>query len=96
MRRSMLPAVLLLAGLAISACGPTAAEQPGSGMSSSTVLTSVPPAASAVETATQPAVATAAAPVTPMMAKLDLTGEPFAAEGDPKAPLTVVEFSDFG
>jgi protein-disulfide isomerase len=30
------------------------------------------------------------------MARLDLTGEPVSALGDPRAPLTVVEFSDYG
>jgi protein-disulfide isomerase len=31
-----------------------------------------------------------------MMARLDLTGEPISALGNPRAPLTVVEFSDYG
>jgi protein-disulfide isomerase len=34
--------------------------------------------------------------VTAVMRKLDLTGEAYAALGDPRAPLTVVEFSDYG
>ena len=39
---------------------------------------------------------TATPPVTAVMAQLDLAGEPYATDGDPNAPLTVVEFSDFG
>ncbi len=35
-------------------------------------------------------------PVTPSMARLGLAGEPYATLGDPQAPLTVVEFADFG
>ena len=35
-------------------------------------------------------------PVTPMMARLDLTGESVSALGNPRAPMTVVEFSDYG
>src|SRR3954453_15212635 len=34
--------------------------------------------------------------VTPIMRKLKLTGEHYATLGDPKAPLTVIEFSDYG
>lgn len=35
-------------------------------------------------------------PVTPMMARLGLSGERHATLGDPAAPLTMVEFSDYG
>lgn len=35
-------------------------------------------------------------PVTPMMARLGLSGERYATLGDPNAPLTMVEFSDYG
>jgi protein-disulfide isomerase len=35
-------------------------------------------------------------PVTPSMARLRLAAEPYATLGDPNAPLTVVEFADFG
>ena len=35
-------------------------------------------------------------PVTAIMERLKLTGEPYATQGDPNAPLTVVEFSDYG
>ena len=37
-----------------------------------------------------------AAPVTAVMEELGLEGEHFAAIGDPNAPLTVIEFSDYG
>jgi hypothetical protein len=36
------------------------------------------------------------APVTAVMEELGLEGEQFAAIGDPNAPLTVIEFSDYG
>ena len=39
---------------------------------------------------------TGAAPVTASMAQLKIDGEPYAALGDPSAPVTVVEFSDYG
>lgn len=35
-------------------------------------------------------------PVTPSMARLQLGGERYAALGDPNAPITMIEFSDFG
>lgn len=36
------------------------------------------------------------APVTAVMEELGLEGEQFAAVGDPGAPITVIEFSDYG
>ena len=36
------------------------------------------------------------APITAVMEELGLEGEQFAAIGDPNAPLTVIEFSDYG
>ena len=45
---------------------------------------------------TETTAATNEPPVTAMMAELELAGEPYAAIGDPDAPLTVVEFSDYG
>ncbi len=57
-------------------------------------------AAASAATATSPAGEVTseapAPPVTAIMAQLGLAGEPYAADGDPNAPLTVVEFSDFG
>lgn len=47
-------------------------------------------------TATPGVVATADGPVTPSMARLRLAAEPYATLGDPEAPITVVEFADFG
>ena len=73
---------------ATATSAPTATRTPSSG------------AATSAATATSPAVeATAEAPappVTAIMAQLGLAGEPYAVDGDPNAPLTVVEFSDFG
>ncbi len=41
-------------------------------------------------------VLTADGPVTASMAQLNLSAEPYATLGDPNAPITVVEFADFG
>jgi protein-disulfide isomerase len=35
-------------------------------------------------------------PVTASMAKLEIDGERYATLGDPNAPITVVEYSDYG
>jgi protein-disulfide isomerase len=35
-------------------------------------------------------------PITESMAKLNIDGERYATLGDPKAPITIVEFSDYG
>lgn len=47
-------------------------------------------------TSTPGVVMTEDGPVTASMARLQLTAEPYAVLGDPNAPITVVEFSDFG
>jgi protein-disulfide isomerase len=41
-------------------------------------------------------VETADGPVTASMAQLNIAAEPFATLGDPTAPITVIEFADFG
>ncbi len=97
MSRGVRPALLLLAGLLASACGatvPPAGSNQIIGMTTEPVETGVP-AANGAETgaAANPA---DASPVTPMMAELQLAGEPFGTQGDPNAPITVVEFSDYG
>jgi protein-disulfide isomerase len=46
--------------------------------------------------ATPGVVETEDGPVTPSMARLRLAAEPYATLGDPGAPITVVEFADFG
>ena len=74
-------------------------EQP-----STTSLSAPPPAApptaaptpSPQPSATPGIVETADGPVTPSMARLRLAAEPYATLGDPNAPITVVEFADFG
>ncbi len=93
---SRLPRAALLAGLfaVLTACG--AAGPPGSGGVSDTT-----PAPAVTDVVDMPSAATttpqaAAAPVTAMMESLRLAGERFATAGDPDAPITVVEFSDFG
>ncbi len=87
----------LLVGLfaVLTACG--TAGTPGSGGVSDTT-----PAPAITDIVDMPASATStaadadAAPVTEMMGSLRLAGERFASAGDPDAPITVVEFSDFG
>ncbi len=57
-----------------------------------------PPAAdpAAVPTASQTTPQADQAPMTPAMAELGLSGERYAALGDPQSPITMIEFSDFG
>lgn len=55
-----------------------------------------PPAPTALPTATPGVVETEDGPVTLSMARLRLAAEPYATLGDPEAPITVVEFADFG
>lgn len=65
-------------------------------------VVALPTAQTAVPTATsQPSavpavVETADGPVTATMAQLNIAAEPYATLGDPNAPITVVEFADFG
>lgn len=56
----------------------------------------VTPSPTAPPTATPGVLATENGPVTPSMAALGLAAEPYAAIGDPAAPITVVAFADFG
>ncbi|NJN19162.1 MAG: thioredoxin domain-containing protein [Oscillochloris sp.] len=58
--------------------------------------TAAPTPTAAPATATPEVELTANGPVTASMARLQLAGEPYATLGDPNAPITVVEFSDFG
>lgn len=46
--------------------------------------------------AASPSPATRTGVVTPPMARLTLSGEPHATLGDPAAPVTMIEFSDYG
>jgi len=55
---------------------------------------SAPAATTAAPAAT--VVAGAAGPVTASMQQLNIAGARYAALGDPNAPLTIVEYSDFG
>ena len=111
MGRWLLRSLLLLAALALSACGVTAQQsgqanrrdngsEPVSTTEQATPSASPEAARRGTAAATTPAStatsAAARAPATAMMAELKLAGEPHAAQGDPAAPITVVEFSDFG
>ena len=90
------PRRMLLAGVLIvlTACGaPVASRTEGT----ATAMVPTPVAETVAEDATTvPADDVDASPVTTVMRSLEVAGERFAAEGDPGAPITVIEFSDFG
>ena len=69
---------------------PVAASTAAATAQATTALTATPaaPAASVA--------AGAAGAVTPSMQQLNIAGARYAALGDPNAPLTIVEYSDFG
>ena len=87
MRRNALIAMLLM--LSLSACSSTLPA-----------TTAIPEASSAAiaKAASTPSPTQVAAdgPITASMATLQIGGERYATLGDPAAPLTLVEFSDFG
>ena len=96
---SRLPRIALSAGLlaVLTACG--AAGTPGWGSVATTpapATTEIVDVPAAAMTTAVPTPETEPAPVTAMMDSLRLAGERFATAGDPGAPITVVEFSDFG
>jgi len=93
---------LLLLGL-LAACNSTRPPMAGNQATPQPAITPVPPTAQATPGVTgipaTSSTSTAAAksgPITPIMTKLQLDGERYATLGDPAAPITVIEFSDFG
>lgn len=64
-------------------------EQPGAGSGSTAVPRSATPTVELTPTPGD-------GPVTASMEQLKIDGERYAALGDPNAPITVVEFSDYG
>ncbi len=86
---------LLIVGL-LAACSstmPQSATNPRSGGATRSATT-VP---ASTRTATpEPTARATDGPVTPSMASLQLDGERYAALGDPAAPITIVEYSDYG
>ena len=97
MSRRLFWSVLLVVALVATACQATVPEsgdvrRPGTASTPPLSTATTVPRTSDIDEAT----AGPAAPVTTVMAELNLSGEPYAVEGDPNAPLTVVEFSDFG
>ena len=86
---------------------PTATAPRASASSSAAASTAATGTAPATDTPSTSATAPAAAgatttladengPVTAAMAQVGIGGERYAALGDPNAPLTIVEYSDFG
>lgn len=112
MKRPFVYIALLIAGMLATACGATMAPNNAARVTEAAVVgASTATLASTIDAlpSTTAASATAAsagqsgavsgtskAPVTAIMSKLGITGEPFSAQGDPQAPLTVIEFSDYG
>lgn len=81
----------LVAALLVAACSstqpqaapvPASAERPKTQAASAVTPTSIP--------------LDNDGPVTPSMAGLQISGERYAALGDPAAPVTMIEVSDFG
>lgn len=94
--------LLLLFGLILSACAstaPTAVGEP-TALSPSAAGTSTNPPVSGTAVATDAGAEHTGAEdegiVTASMTALGLSGERYATMGDPSAPITLVEFSDYG
>ncbi len=95
-------ASLLALTSTLAACAATAPA--GSAQPGATALSSAAPTSTAVAltsttaalTSTATVTNTGALAVTESMAKLNISGERYATLGDPNAPITVVEFSDYG
>ena len=87
MRRNVLFALLLM--LCLGACSstlPPTATVPSVGSTPTAEVANTP----------IPTEVASDGPITASMAKLEIAGERNATLGDPAAPLTLVEFSDFG
>lgn len=81
---------------------------PADAVVTDTAAATAQPTEAATADSASPATTVAAAPtvtspaggdpgvVTAIMQQLAVAGEPFATEGDPNAPLTIIEFSDYG
>ncbi|MBV9791481.1 MAG: hypothetical protein JOZ51_25010 [Chloroflexi bacterium] len=83
---------LIVVGL-LTACSST---MPQSAAVPPDTLTTATAASVAPTTEPTPEPAQSEGPVTASMDKLNIDGERYAALGDPNAPITVVEFSDYG
>ena len=101
--------VVLLGLLVLSACGGVSDGQTGgvpqtsdaSPQTTASVTEAMTPTPEMASEATSSVATTVGAdsnfaPVTAIMEKLGVKGEQFAALGDPNAPVTMIEFSDYG
>lgn len=106
MNRSLRIIMLPLLVVVLTACGATGSPTTGGTTAGPTTVVGVlpsegdPPPASGTPGEPIPTptavVEQNTGPVTPIMQTLALTGEQYAADGDPNAPITVIEFSDYG
>lgn len=100
MKRSAFCFACALLGMLLAACSSTAPRALDAARPTETPAGAARSGAAAAQKSSAPAsIATPSAqggPVTPSMAQLQLGGERYATMGDPNAPLTMIEFSDFG
>lgn len=84
---------LLALLLVLTACSSTATDTFGT-----TARTAAPATAGAPSNAAgvSARTTTPGGPITASMAQLQLDGEQYATLGDPNAPVTMIEFSDYG
>ena len=105
--RGLLCVALVCAAVVLSACGASSSDTqtgsiaqpsnvPSEARVTSTEVTTQTTAVANVGEASTAVPDRGVAPITAVMEELGVEGERYAAVGDPNAPLTVIEFSDYG
>lgn len=82
----------LICTVVLAACSSTAPQATGIAAPTTPAAGSTTAVASTSADTSQ----ASAGPVTPSMATLNITGERYSTLGDPNAPVTMIEFSDYG